>query len=110
MNRILRLEDPQYEIYLPLKYNNGEPIEEKKYNQTREDLLFKFGGLTVMPPESPAEGYWRSEGIIYRDEIIIYRILSIEDEDDYFIQLKKTLCNRFKQEEIFITKAPVDQL
>ena len=37
----------KYEIYLPLKYNNGEPIEPEKIKQVREELIAMFGAITA---------------------------------------------------------------
>ena len=37
----------KYEIYLPLKYNDGTEIEAEKIKQIREELIAVFGALTV---------------------------------------------------------------
>jgi hypothetical protein len=37
----------EYDIYVPLTYNDGEPIEARKLLRIRERLLAQFGGLTV---------------------------------------------------------------
>ena len=37
----------KYEIYLPLKYNDGREIEAEKIKQIREELIAVFGALTV---------------------------------------------------------------
>jgi len=105
-----RLDDPQYEIYLPLVYNTGAPIEEQKFIQTRKDLFSKFEGLSVIPPNVLVEGYWQSDGITYRDQNVIFKILTIEDEDDFFSQYKEILRKRFDQEEILIVKTPAEKL
>jgi hypothetical protein len=36
----------KYEIYLPLKYNDGREIEAEKIKQIREELIAVFGALT----------------------------------------------------------------
>ncbi|MBA7705679.1 hypothetical protein ES703_114514 [subsurface metagenome] len=105
-----RLTDPQYEIYLPLTYNDGKPVEEHKFAQTRQDLFGKFGGLSVIPPSILIEGYWEKEGITYRDQNVIYKILTFEDEDEFFSQYKEMLRERFEQKEIHIVKTPAEKL
>ena len=104
------LDDPLYKLYLPLAYNNGVSIEEDKFIQTRNDLLRKFPGLSVTPPDAPITGYWQSDGIMYTDQNITIEILTPDDEDDFFSQYKQTLRKRFRQEEIHIQKTAAEQL
>jgi hypothetical protein len=42
----------KYEIYLPLKYNDGREIEAAKIKQIREELIAVFGALTVSSQSS----------------------------------------------------------
>ena len=37
----------KYEIYLPLKYNDGKDIEPEKIKQIKEELIGMFGAITV---------------------------------------------------------------
>lgn len=37
----------RYEILLPLKYNDGSSVEPEKFQQTRRELVQKFGALTM---------------------------------------------------------------
>ena len=46
----------KYEIYLPLKYNDGSEIELEKFKQIREDLITTFGALTVSSQSAPYQG------------------------------------------------------
>src|SRR5689334_12715910 len=39
----------KYEIYLPLKYNDGTEVEPEKLKQIRERLVAVFGAITVSP-------------------------------------------------------------
>lgn len=39
----------RYEILLPLRYNDGTPVESEKFQQTKEELLERFQGLTIDP-------------------------------------------------------------
>ena len=36
----------RYEILLPLKHNDGRPVSGEVFEQTREDLIAQFGGVT----------------------------------------------------------------
>jgi len=43
----------KYEIYLPLKYNDGKQIEPHKIKKVRQELIAVFGALTVRSLCSP---------------------------------------------------------
>ncbi len=52
MPRIVR----RYEIYLPLFYNDGTPIEPEKFDQIERDLVERFGGVTSVQRQFPLRG------------------------------------------------------
>ena len=37
-----------YDIYLPLKYNDGTEIEIEKYEEVEDELLDQFGGVNSL--------------------------------------------------------------
>ena len=39
----------EYDIFIPLRYNDGTPIEGRKFQQLQASLLGEFGGLTYFP-------------------------------------------------------------
>jgi hypothetical protein len=91
-----------YDIYLPLRYNDGSVVEPFKFDQTRKELLNRFSGLSVVPGRGATiEGWWKYKDAIYKDEIRIFRIVTIID-DDFWVGYKEILKDRFKQEDIFI--------
>jgi len=95
---------PRYEIHLPINFNDGSPIPDELFTAVKDELVSRFGGLTILPPSSPAEGWWKSGGVLYRDNILIYRVTTIEDEDKFFQQYERVLAERFKQEKIWIER------
>ena len=48
------------EIYLPLDYNDGQPIPESKYISLQQELLNRFGGVTSVQRQFPLQGVWQS--------------------------------------------------
>ena len=92
----------KYEIYVPLKYNDGKKIEPQKLKEIRQQLIAVFGSVTTSPRSAPLEGTWRYGGVEFVDDIV--RIEIITDEDLVFFknfkrQLKRMLC----QIDILIT-------
>jgi hypothetical protein len=56
----------RYEILLPLTYNNGQPVPGEAVEQTREELILRFGAATLSP--STFRGAWINSGVRYEDE------------------------------------------
>ncbi|HUE71578.1 MAG TPA: hypothetical protein VMP01_11900 [Pirellulaceae bacterium] len=64
----------KYDIFVPLFYNDGTPIEPARFQRLQSELLTEFEGLTFFPQSN--EGFWKMSGVTYRDEIVIYRVLT----------------------------------
>lgn len=62
----------RFEILLPLKYNDGSPVEPMRFAMTREELDTIFGGSTR--DSIPASGHWFYEGVLYEDELIRFHV------------------------------------
>jgi hypothetical protein len=64
----------EYELYVPLSYNDGTLIEPAKVERIGMRLLEQFGGVTYFP--QPNQGLWRMGTVTFRDEIVIFRVLT----------------------------------
>ena len=69
----------KYEIYLPLKYNDGESIESAKIVAIWDDLADAFGGVTVSSLSAPYQGRWKYGGVEYIDDIIKIEVVTTND-------------------------------
>jgi hypothetical protein len=100
----------EYDLFVPLYYNDGSAIEVTKFRELQRQLLEQFDGLTFFP--QPNEGFWRMEDVIYRDEIVIYRVLSSKPRSArrFLLRLKAELKRELRQEEILIIEREVDTL
>ncbi|MCI0410850.1 MAG: hypothetical protein L0191_20200, partial [Acidobacteria bacterium] len=92
----------EFELYVPLNYNDGSPIEPGKFRDIQRRLLNEFGGCTFFP--QPNRGFWQLDDVMYFDEIVIYRVLTRNTRSarQFFDRLKKELKRTLKQEEILI--------
>ena len=94
----------KYEIYLPLKYNDGREIEAEKIKQIREKLIAVFGALTVSSQSAPYQGSWKYGGVDFIDDIIKIEIIAAGDKDrKFFKEFKEQLKRLLKQIDILIT-------
>ncbi|HEX7179383.1 MAG TPA: hypothetical protein VF220_06620 [Nitrososphaeraceae archaeon] len=90
------------EILLPLKYNDNTPVEKRKFTETFDDIVIKFGGITI--DDSPIMGGWIDPATKrrYEEEMIVYWVMCEDTEENKSMlgNLKLTLIDRFKQIEI----------
>jgi hypothetical protein len=100
----------EFDIFIPLTHNDGSPVEPRRFRDLQVRLLEYFNGFTFFP--QPNEGFWRLGNVTYRDEIVIYRVVTAKARPArrFLKQLKKELKRTLKQEEIFIVERDVDIL
>jgi hypothetical protein len=100
----------EYDIYIPLAYNDGSPVEPRKLMRLRERLLEQFGGVTFFPQAN--EGFWTFAGVTYRDDIVVFRVITdkVRTARRVLKQLKEELKRDLKQEEILIVEKDAELL
>jgi hypothetical protein len=100
----------EYDIFVPLFYNNGSPIEPIKFQELQGLLLERFEGLTYFPQAN--QGFWKFGDMTYRDEIVIYRVISQDStaSREYLGKLKEQLKKDFQQLDILIIEREVGLL
>jgi hypothetical protein len=96
------------EILLPVRFNDGRPVSGELVEQTREEVVPRFGGLQIQPHTVLV--LWVYEGLRYEDEL---RRVTIDVDDppenqQFFVEFKQQLLKRFEQIEIYIASYPID--
>jgi hypothetical protein len=97
----------EFDLYIPLYYNDGAPVEPKKFQDLQRRLLDQFGGLTFFP--QPNQGFWTVGNVTYRDEIVIYRVVTKKARAArrFFAKPKEQFKKTFRQGDIFIVERRV---
>jgi hypothetical protein len=106
MSRTLR----RYEVLLPLRFNDGQPVPDDVVAETLLELEQHFGA--VSSETQTIRGFWRHEGESYRDDLIRV-FVDVADEPEhrqFFLEFKERLKVRFGQLEIWMTTYSVDVL
>ena len=100
----------EYDLFIPLYYNDGRPIEPQKFQDLQQQLLDQFGGLTFFP--QPNEGFWTMAGVTYRDAIVIYRVITSDEQAarQLLSDLKERLKEELRQENILIVERNIETL
>jgi len=93
------------EILLPLYYIDNTRIEDKKYEETHDQIKKQFEGFTM--GDRPLLGYWRDPktGIRYDNEKnALYWLLCDKTQKNinFIRKLRTALNERFKQKSILI--------
>ena len=96
------------QIFLPLYDNEGETFARKVYDDVRDELTMKFGGVTAFR-SSPAEGVWQEGGEVSRDLIIIFEVMSDELERAWWTRYRADLETRFRQERMIVRATSIEQ-
>ena len=100
----------RYEILLPRKFNDGQPVPDHLISQTLREMEQRFGAVSW---ETQAiQGSWHHEGERFRDDL--FRVfVDVEDQPEhrqFFRGYKEQLKSRFSQIDIWITTYPIDVL
>lgn len=98
----------RYEILLPLKFNDGQPIPDELIGVTLLELRSRFGSISV--ETQTIHGTWSYLGQEYRDDLVRVFVDVKDDEQarHFFHQFKQELKQRFRQLDIWITTYPID--
>jgi len=94
----------EYDIYIPLTYNDGSPIERHKKDRVSELLIRQLQSVTFFP--QPNKGTWKVGHVVYRDKIVIFRVVTshVRAARRFLKKLKEYLKRELRQKEIFIVE------
>jgi hypothetical protein len=96
----------RFEILLPLRFNDGQPVPDELIADTLLELRDHFGA--VSQETQAIRGHWTHQG----DDTV----RAFVDADDvpasreFFVQFKERLKTRFGQLDIWMTTHPVEVL
>ena len=98
----------RYEILLPVRHNDGRLVSWELIEQTWEELVARFGGITGAP--QTYLGIWIHEGTRFEEEMRRFTVdvANTAANRQFFIRYKATLRERFEQVEIYIASYLVD--
>jgi len=99
----------RYEILLPLRFNDGQPVPPDLFEDSLADLRLRFGESCET---QTTRGTWKHEEQIYRDEMMrmYVDVPDVAENRAFFVQLKNRLKARFQQLDIWMTTYPIELL
>ena len=98
----------RYEILLPLRFNDGQPVSDALISETLTELESHFGA--VLWETQAVRGRWRHEEEVYSDDLmrVIIDVEDLVEHRQFFGEFKERLKLRFRQIEIYMTTHLVD--
>ena len=100
----------RFEILLPLRFNDGQPVPDELIADTILELRARFGA--VSSETQTIRGVWQHQDQVYRDDLIRVFVdaRDVPEVREFFAELKATLKTRFQQLDIWITAYAIEVL
>ena len=98
----------RYEILVPLRFNDGQPVPEPLLVETFRELREQFNAASW--ETQILRGVWEHEGTVYHDNLTRFfvEVPDLPAHREFFRQFKEQLKVRFKQIDIRVTPHAVD--
>jgi len=98
----------RYELFLPLRFNDGQPVPEALAAEVFLELRERFGGASC--ESQVIRGIWGHGERLFRDDLtrMFVDVPDTSEHEQFFVELKERLKLRFKQIEIWITTYPIE--
>jgi hypothetical protein len=100
----------RYEILLPRRFNDQQPVPEELIVETLLELEQRFGA--VSSETQIIRGLWQHEGQSYRDDLVrvFVDVPDTPENRQFFEAYKERLKTRFRQLDIWMTTYLIEVL
>ncbi|MBA4141997.1 MAG: hypothetical protein H0X43_03110 [Nitrosospira sp.] len=90
------------QLLLPLWSNDGERLPHALFEQVRDELTGRYGGLTAYA-RTPASGLWRQQGgETVHDDIVVYEVMADGLDVEWWVSYRTELEKRFRQDQLVV--------
>lgn len=98
------------QLLLPVYDNNKRAFPRAYFDQVRDELTHRFGGVTAFL-HSPAVGLWKDDQEdVTRDDVIMFEVMVDHLDEDWWKRYRQNLESSFRQETIVIRAVEVTKL
>jgi hypothetical protein len=100
----------RYEILLPLRFNDGQPVPKALLAQTLLELEDRFGAVSC--ETQIIHGRWRSQGQPFRDDLtrVYVDAEPTPEVQAFFASFKERAKARFQQLDLWLTSHAIEIL
>ncbi|WP_334190458.1 hypothetical protein [Noviherbaspirillum sp.] len=90
------------QLFLPLYDNEKQAFPKAHFLSVRDELVERFGGLTVHT-RAPAKGLWQDhEQDTVQDDLVIHEVMSDTLDEAWWRGYRQSLEKRFRQDTILV--------
>lgn len=92
----------RYEISLPIRHNDGRPVDQHLFDQTQDELVAKFSGR-----------FAKVFSFLRQEDQMRQLMVDVDEDSDhleFFHRFEADLVQRFEQIEISIATYPIEVL
>lgn len=98
------------QLLLPLNDNDGQRLPGALFQEVREELVARFGGLTAFS-RVPVEDLCQDEAErVEDDELLVYEVMTEALDRAWWADYRRRLEAAFRQREILIRAQPTERL
>ena len=105
----------QFDVFLPLNYTDGSPIEPRKFLDLQQLFASQFGGLIFLPHTD--ERFSNRDDVIYPGDMVIYQSPTAKLQSKRRLMLLRRLMeliemkwkNKLGQENVFIVERDIER-
>ena len=98
----------RFEILLPLRFNDGKPVQDELVGQTILELRQQFHAISA--ESQLIRGHWQHEGEDFRDELVrlFVDVADTAENLAFFVGYKERLKTRFQQLDVWMTTYQIE--
>jgi hypothetical protein len=98
------------QFILPLRDNGGTPFPRTSFNEVRDELAARFGGVTAYL-RAPAEGVWKEgDQQLVHDEVVIFEVMTDPLDRPWWRAYRAALEAHFRQQEVLVRATEIERL
>jgi hypothetical protein len=100
----------RFEILLPRRFNNGQPVPDELIAETLLEIEERFGAVSSETQD--IQGHWHYGDQLYRDDLVRVFVDTPDTAEsrEFFVEFKERVKERFQQIDIWLTTYPVEVL
>jgi hypothetical protein len=100
----------RFEILLPRRFNDGQPVPDELIVATLLELEDHFGAVSC--ETQTIRGLWRYEDELFRDDLIraFVDAPDVPESRQFSLEFKERLKETFQQIDIWVTTYPIEVL
>jgi hypothetical protein len=100
----------RFEILLPRRFNDGQPVPDELIADALLELEERFGAVSC--ETQTIRGLWRHDDELFRDDLVraFVDAPDVPESREFFVEFKERLKTVFRQLDIWVTTYPIEVL